>query len=221
MTEKNGSSMRETSHLTDSIEFVVRGLVKLLVGRITLVRLQELIQISFIKESEASLRIQNPGRDVRLTNLSLMTGLDTRTLAKIRNSENYLKPTQEVTTFVRGLTPERCMIELWTSDIRFIDSKTGKPMILDIWGEESSFEIVVKEAFRSRGVTVRSALKRMEDGGYVSLIGQDKVELRSELTTSRSERQKIGAIQAGLNAAGHLLHAAKRKIDAKVFGERE
>lgn len=211
-------SVKEVALLTKSIELVVRNLVKILVGKITLVRLQEMIEAHFIEEAENYLRRERPGRDVPLTSLALVTGLDTRKLAQVRNSENYHKPKHAESEFVSNLTAESSIVELWTSDPAFTDLESGVPRVLDIWGEEGSFEVVVRQAIRSRGITVTSALERLKQSGLVNIHNDSKVELKSTKLPPKSVRKHIGEAKLGLDAVGHLLGTVHRNLEAPVTG---
>ena len=48
--------------LTLAVENVFRKLIRLLLGKISLKKLQELIQIIFVEEAEASLKKEKPGK---------------------------------------------------------------------------------------------------------------------------------------------------------------
>ena len=89
---KNDSRPNNAVLLTRGIEKILRRLVGFLVGKISLVKLQEMIRFIYVEETERKLRVENPGRDIPLTQLALLTGLDTRTLAKTRNDERYRQP---------------------------------------------------------------------------------------------------------------------------------
>jgi len=219
MAGGKSESIKEVALLTKSIEFVVRNLVKVIVGKITLVRLQEMIEAHFIEEAERYLRKERPGRDVPLTSLALVTGVDTRKLAQVRNSETYRKPKHAASEFVTNLTSESSIVELWTSDPAFTDLESGIPRVLDIWGEEGSFEVVVKQAIRSRGITVTSALERLTQGGLVRLDNNSKVELISTKLQPKSVRKHIGEVKLGLDAVGHLLGTVHRNLEAPVTGK--
>ena len=79
--------MNNAAVLTRGIERVMRKLIRFLIGKISLVRLQEMIRFIYVEESERKVQKERPGRDVPLTKLAVLTGLDTRTLAKIRNDD--------------------------------------------------------------------------------------------------------------------------------------
>ena len=175
MSSPEQNPLQEVAVLTRSIEFVVRNFVKILVGKISLVRLQQLVQAIFVEESENYLQKERPGKEVSLTSLAVLTGADTRKLTQVRNSENYRKPLHEAPRFLEEVTPEAGVIELWTSNPRFADLDTGVPKIIPLWGEEGSFEILVREAVRTRGVTVQSIAERMRRNNLVELHGDGTV----------------------------------------------
>ena len=82
----------EASTLTRAVENLLRKLICFLVGRISLVKLQEIIRYVFIEEIENKLKRERPTKNVPLTQLALLSGLDTRTLTKIRNSAIEITP---------------------------------------------------------------------------------------------------------------------------------
>lgn len=213
------TSLGESAVLTQSIEFVVRNLVKILIGKISLVRLLELIQSVFVEEAENALLKERPERDVRLTSLAVMTGLDTRKLTQIRKARTYRRPLHTARKFLGGITPESCVIDLWIANPRFTDWRTREPRVLDIWGGEGSFEILVKEAVRSRGVTITSVIERMERNRQVKVHEGEQIELLTTQLVPRHLRAQIGDIKLGLDAAGHLLGTIHRNLEAPESGE--
>jgi len=214
MASAKQNAIQEVAVLTRSIEFVVRNFVKILVGKISLVRLQQLIQSIYVEEAENYLQRERPGKEVSLTSLAVLTGADTRKLTQVRKSDTYRQPHHEVHSFLEEVTPEACVIELWTSNPRFTDLETGVPRTIDLWGEEGSFEILVKEAIRTRGVTVQSIAERMQRNNLVEISG-DKVSLKQSSFAPLDLRQKIGEIKLGLDAVGHLLGTVHCNLSAE------
>jgi len=111
-TQKNRSG--EAAILTRAVDTVFRKLIRFLVGRISLVRLQEMIRYIYVEEAEKTLRIANPGKNVPMTRLALITGLDTRTLVEVRkrletDSSQYRQQ------FLSELTPESAIVEAWAA----------------------------------------------------------------------------------------------------------
>ena len=62
MSEDARNSLEEVAVLTRSIEFVVRNLVRILIGKISLVRLQQLVQAVYVEEAENYLQKDRAGR---------------------------------------------------------------------------------------------------------------------------------------------------------------
>jgi len=196
---------QEAATLTRSIEFVMRNFVRMMIGKISLVSLIELGQKTFIEEAEKYLERENPDKKVSLTGLSVLTGLDTRKLTQIRSRDDYHKPLHEAPAFLDELTTENCVIELWTSNPRFTDLESGKPLVLDLWGEGTSFETLVREAIRTRGVTVQSVAARMQRNGLVEVVDESQIRLLTTKLAPLGVRQKLGEIKLGLDAVAHLL----------------
>ncbi len=185
-------SLSDVAILTKSIEFLVRTLIKILIGKISLVRLQELIERIFIEESENHIRKARPGRDVPLTKLALLTGLDTRKLARIRNSESFRLPLHGTRSFLKEVTPESCIIDFWTTSPGFTDPKTNEPLIVDTWGAKETFETLVRESVRARGVTVQSIIESMLANNLIRILEGDRIELKSRDFRPKDLRTKIG-----------------------------
>jgi hypothetical protein len=214
MSAPDLTSLRDFAVLTQCIEFVIRNLIRILVGKISLTKLQEVIQATFVEEAENFLRKEQPDGEISLTTLAVVTGLDTRKLSEIRNAKTYARPMHTYRKFLNGITPESCVIELWMSNPRFTEPRSGEPRVLDVWGREGSFEILVKEAVRSRGVTVTSVIERLQRNGQVKRHGDERIELTCTNLAPKHLRQRIGEIKLGLDAAGHLLGTVCRNLQA-------
>ena len=107
----------EAAVLTRAIEGVFRKLIRILIGRISLKKLQEMIQIIFVEEAEEKLRQEVQGRNVPMSTLAVVTGFDTRTLAKIKSRKSYSKPLHEENRFLSGITPECSILDIWESSL--------------------------------------------------------------------------------------------------------
>ena len=62
--------LQDVAILTRAVENVFRKLVRFLVGRISLVKLQEMIRFIYVEESETKLRQERPNKDIPLTKQS-------------------------------------------------------------------------------------------------------------------------------------------------------
>lgn len=163
MTTVTEPRLQEADLLARAVENVFRKLIRFLVGRISLVKLQEMIRFIYIDETEKKLKAENPGKNVPLTRLALNTGLDTRTLTRVRE-QLYQGEPQYRTQFLAELTPESAVVEAW-SGLR------GDRSVLQYGSESAEFEKLVRRTISTRGITIQSIIKRLVD---TNSIEQDK-----------------------------------------------
>jgi hypothetical protein len=155
-TKKNRSG--DAAILTRAVDTVFRKLIRFLVGRISLVRLQEMIRYIYVEEAEKALRAETPGKNVPMTRLALITGLDTRTLVEVRKrleTDNNQYQQQ----FLSELTPESAIVEAWAS--RIGGAGQEKASVLEYGSEQSGFEQLVKATISGRGITTQSIIERL------------------------------------------------------------
>ena len=155
-------SIQQAAIIARALEDVFRKLIRLLMGRMSLVKLQEMIRIIFVEEAEQHLNKERPGNSISMTKMALLTGLDTRTLAKIIEEKNQL-PSHKERGFTKNLTTESNILDVWSTNQKYMDKHSGRPKILNIVGGTSSFETLMKEAGSYRGVTVKSILENLEN----------------------------------------------------------
>jgi hypothetical protein len=181
-----------------------------------------MIRYIFVDEIEKKLRREHPTRNVPLTQLALLSGLDTRTLTKIRNNPKYRQPFYEEATFLEQFVLGASILNDWSSKPPYIDQESGKPMPLSISGESPSFESLFLETTKSRGVTYNSLLNRLIDNGAVSLNDTaEKVLLVSNSFLPSDSKDKLGAIEIGFSALGNLTDTVIQNINAlEVGGEK-
>lgn len=222
MQENPDGRMDEAAILTRAVESLFRKLVRFLVGRISLIKLQEITRYIFVEEIENKLRSENPKKNIPLSQLALLSGLDTRTLTKIRNSKSYRQPFYKEPSFLKDFVPGASILHVWSSKPPYMDEQTGKPRLLDISGEKPSFESLFLESTRSRGVTYKSLLERLVESGSVSLAENgDKVRLVTKSYIPSVSNDKLGAIEMGFAALGNLTDTITKNICAiESGGER-
>ena len=223
MPDSREAQLQEVTILTRAVENVFRKLIRFLVGRISLVKLQEMISYIYVQESERKLRIETPSRRTSLTRLAVLTGIDTRTLIKITNSDEYQQPVHRGERFLKEITPESCIFELWTSDPRFLDKKNGKPRDLTISGGKNSFEDLMQEIYTARGVTTTSLLERLEQNDIVKIdrVG-NRVSLQEFKDAPYKHGEAIRALEIGMASCVILLdtvfyniHAIKNGLETR------
>lgn len=198
MPSNKDPQLNDVAILTRAVENVFRKLIRFLVGRISLVKLQEIIRVIYVQESEMKLKVDRPEKNISMTKLAVLTGLDTRTLTKVRNNEDYWKPFHKAKRFLREMTPESSILDVWSSDPRFLDKKSGNPKQLKFSDAEISFELVVKEAVSSRGVTAQSLLEKLIDNQSVKYHEKsNKIELIKNIDMATESSNSMKALELG------------------------
>lgn len=152
--------------LLSCVELVVTRLVRLLVGRMSLVRLRELVDKVFVEEAEARLRAERPTGTAPLAQIALLTGLDTRSVHRIRNHPGYRKPIGQDQAFIRNFSPTANITGKWVADARF-QGKDGKAKKLTVTGPANSIEMIMREEGVKRGVTPHAVVERLAASGQV------------------------------------------------------
>ena len=210
MKNRIGESSSEGVMFARSLEKILRAIVKLLVGRISLVRFEELIRIIFVNECEEYLKKESPNKRANLSQLSLLTGMDTRALTKLTNSESFDRPTHQNEEFLIGMTIESQIIDVWTSDPRFLD-KDGRPAALSLSDEKDpSFESLLKSIKRSRGLTTQSIVKRLEQAGSVEVDeNSQQLSLISVSYYPFLSRDESALLDVGFHSASLLLDTVR------------
>jgi hypothetical protein len=174
--------LREAAILTRAVENVFRKLVRLLIGRMSLTKLQEMIRIIFVEETEQKLKKERSGRNVPLTKLALLTGLDTRTISKILEEKFAVQNEHKKGSPQKHIMPEVAVLDYWSSNKRYLDSNDSKPLVLKLKGDYPSFDSLLKEAIPSRGITPSSILERF---AYTNSVLYDKKSKRIKLLNNK------------------------------------
>jgi len=214
--------MSQGALLTRSLEQLLRPLIRILVGRITLTSFVGLVRKIYVQESEKKLKDENPKNRIKLTQLALLTGLDTRTINKLMNSSGYSIPSHEDEEFLHGLTIEGQVIRLWTSHPQFADMSTGEPRELLLEDSKKGFPKLVALATTSRGVTNQSILARLVKGGTAE-IDQSNRSIR--LVTNNFypfiSNDESGMLDVGLHTITLLLETVENNLrSAKTGGPK-
>ena len=201
--------------LTLAVENVFRKLIRLLMGKISLKKLQEMIQVIFVEEAEANLRKEKPGKNVPLSTLAVLTGIDTRTSTKIKSSESYLKPFHEEKRFLREITPECSVLDVWESSDAYRNPTTGKPEELSISGPRPSFESLISDSNSTRGVTTKSFLQRLEVSNSIIVNKQENtVQMIDKRYTPLGSEVQTENARIGMAAVGNLVETVEHNLTA-------
>lgn len=223
MTTTGESALRDVAILTRATERVFRKLIRMLIGKMSLKKLQEMIQIIFVEEAEATLKAEAPGKNVALGDIALLTGVDTRTIKKIRAYIAVSNPIHQDDVFLDGFMPLFKVFDLWMNDERFFDPVSGKPRALDLEGQGATFPELVKTAIQSRGLTSQAVLKRLREIGVVEVdTTAGTVVLKQEDNVFISKND-LDLVDIGFTAIGNLASTVSHNIrhhlddDAKYF----
>jgi len=211
MSTKIGARYREADLLTRAVENVLRRMIRFLVGRITLVKLQEMIRAIYVEETERKLQAEKPGRNVPLTRLALNTGLDTRTLARVRK---HLAgdESRHRRRFLAELTPESAVVEAWASAVA--SGEAGRE--IGYGSEDAEFETLVRSTISTRGITMPSIIQRLVD---TRSIDQDREQRRLRLLVDHFSPylsdDEPNIINAAFSAIANLLSTIEYNVAAR------
>ena len=215
MTTSIKDDLGDVAILTLAVESVFRKLIRLLIGKISLKKLQEMIQVIFVEEAEAILKKEKPGKNVALSALAVVSGIDTRTLTRIKGKESYLKPFHEEKRFLREITPECSALDVWESSETYRDPKTGKPIVLAINGPKPSFESLISDSNSTRGVTVKSFLQRLEVSKSVVVDkAKNSVRMIDKRYTPFGSEAQTETARIGMAAVGNLVETVAHNLKA-------
>jgi len=215
MSKKDTSQLQDVAILTQAIENVFRKLIRILVGRISLLKLQEMINFIYVEEAEKKLKREFQKANVPLTKLALMTGLDSRTVANIRNRiENSGHLYEQL--FLKELTPESAIVEAW---VKLTDSappsKSADRSTLKYGDDESDFEKLMRSTISSRGITSQSIIQRLVASRSVI---QDKKKKTIKLVVKKFSpylsRDEPQIFNAAFTAISNLISTAENNIKA-------
>lgn len=213
-------TLPDVAIFTRAVESVFRKLIRLLVGRMSLKKLQEMVQVIFVEEAEANLQQERPGKNVPLSTLAVVTGFDTRTLARIKSKESYLKPFHEEKRFLREITPECSVLDVWESSLKYRDSKSGKPRVLPMKGSKISFETLISDSNSTRGVTVTSFLHRLEASKSIVVDKPNKrVRMIDKRYTPFGSVDQTENARIGMAAVGNLVDTISHNLSALSLGK--
>jgi hypothetical protein len=118
------------------------------------------------------------------------------------------------------MTPEGSILELWSSDSRFLTNK-GKPRPLKINGVSDSFEQLVSEAVTSHGVTTQSFLEKLISNGAVNLNeNSKKVELVEAFFGPFKSGDATSALEVGLSSVVRQMETVFYNYNAIIGGRQ-
>jgi len=217
MASPSSPPLRDVAILTRAVENVFRKLIRMLIGRMSLKKLQEMIQVIFVEEAEEMLRQEAPGKSAALTTLAVITGFDTRTITKIRRNDSYLKSFYQEERFLSEITPECSVLDVWESNPKYRDSGSGKPKVLEIRGSACSFESLISDSVSTRGVTVTSFLQRLAASSSIVVDKNlNKVRMIDKRYTPFESNDKTEHAKIGMAVVGNLVDTIAHNLNASA-----
>ena len=220
LRESPGASLlRDSAILTRAVEGVFRKLIRMLIGRMSLKKLQEMIQVIFVEEAEEMLRKENPGRNAALTTLAVIAGYDTRKIVKIKSNDNYLQSFYKKERFLSSITPECNILDVWESNPEYLDAKSGKPKSLTITGPAPSFEALIAKSLSARGVTITSFLQRLEASNAIVVDRKrNKVRMIEKRYLPSVSKDRTESVKVGMAVIGNLVDTITHNLSAADTG---
>ena len=219
MVTASEADLPDVAILTRAVENVIRKLIRLLVGKISLKKLLEMVQVIFVEEAVEILKLEKPGKNVSMSSLAVVAGLDTRTLTKTRAKDSYQRPFHEEQRFLSEITPECSVLDVWESSSKYFDLKSGKPKILPIRGNKISFESLINDSISTRGVTVSSFLHRLEASESIIVDkANNKVQMIDKRYTPFGSVDQTENVRIGMAAVGNLVETITHNL--KAGGDR-
>jgi len=214
MATDGDQRLQEAELLTRAVENVFRRLIRFLVGRISLVRLQEMIRHIYVEETERKLQAEAPGKNVPLSRLALNTGLDTRALVQIRH-KLQTEGSQYRQQFLAELTPESAVVEAWAGHIRNSGSAAGGH-VLDYGHEGAGFERLVKSTVSIRGITSQTIIQRLVDTNSVERDREQRtLKLLVDHYSPYLSQDEPNIFNAAFSAISNLISTLEHNVDAE------
>ena len=209
-SDSNSSSISE---FTNCIETVFRKLIRFLVGRVSLAKLQEMIRHIYVQEAENSLKDSRPGKYVSLSGLALFTGIDTRTVTQIRKNIHQHKD-RYTQLPLKELTPESAVVESWAREVKE-NPDDLKKQILSYDGPDSGFERLFRRTIPSSGVTSQSLIDRLVATNSVVVDKKNKTLklVVSEFSPFLADDESNAVISA-LSAISNLVSTIDQNVRA-------
>ncbi len=178
-------SAMESSSITDAVRLIIRRVVRLLVGTVSFPILQEILKKIYVEEAEKKL-IRNNSKPTKSA-LALMTGLDTRVVTSVLQSD--LKSSLEP----KNICAESALLDMWTNDHFFQDEGSGKAAVLPLEGRGRTFQGLVLRAI-GRNITIKTVMDRLLASSNIEIVPgfTEKVKMLSPFYAPiSSDRVKI------------------------------
>ena len=154
------------------LPLVLRRMVRLIIGTISFPAVVEMLRSVYVQEAQK--KLMRDGTNPTKSALALVTGLDTRVVSSVINSNFNLDIDPQ------KMVPEAALLETWAKDPFFQDSTSQKPALLPIEGRGRTFHGLVLRSV-GRNITVKTVFDKLIESGNVRVDPENinKVEMLS------------------------------------------
>ncbi|MFC1796338.1 DUF6502 family protein [Pseudomonadota bacterium] len=162
----------EAKSIAKALPLVLRRMVRLIVGTISFPAIVEMLRTVYVEEAQR--KLIKDGTNPTKSALALVTGLDTRVVSSVIDSNFNLDIEPQ------KISPEAALLDTWAKDPFFQDPGTDKPALLPIEGRGRTFNGLVLKSV-GRNITVRTVLNKLVESGNVRIVSKntDRVEMLS------------------------------------------
>ena len=162
----------EAKSIAKALPLVLRRMVRLIVGTISFPAIVEMLRTVYVEEAQR--KLIKDGTNPTKSALALVTGLDTRVVSSVIDSNFNLDIEPQ------KISPEAALLDTWAKDPYFQDPGTDKPALLPIEGRGRTFNGLVLKSV-GRNITVRTVLNKLVESGNVRIVSKntDRVEMLS------------------------------------------
>lgn len=191
-----------------------RVIVRLFAPHLPTNTLVTLVQQAALEEATSQARRVNPSGEVSLSQLALISGLDTRTIKRL---QSHPPPLTEL-----DICAEAAILAHWERDPSLRDRLTGKPIELPIYGSTGTFQGLVTH-YCGRGVSPMLVAERLQTAGNVKIRNRNWVTfLHADWRWIEKEDEEFvdTASKALQNLSNTLHHNAKQSSDNHKWVER-
>lgn len=205
------SNADNAERIVSAMERILRPVIRLFVGRISCGFMVQQIKRIYIDEARRWIEENDANARVTKSKLAMLTGLDTRTISAIENSQ----PTDNIEG---ELCAETAVLYRWVSQSDYQD-ENGKPKLLPIMGRSNTFQALVNAAV-GRNVTCQTVLDRLLESGNVEVVDENFAKLVSPYYQPiKSSEQMI--IDSGSISISRLTETIENNLNSQETASRK
>ncbi len=169
---ENFAPPEDAKSIAKILPLVLRRIVRLVVGTISFPAIVDMLRSVYVEEAQKKLFLE--GTKPTKSALALITGLDTRVVSNVIESDFKLVIDPQ------KISPEAALLETWANDPYFQSSESQKPAILPILGRGKSFHGLVLRTV-GRNITVKTVIDKLIESGNIKVVpgNVDKIEMLS------------------------------------------